>query len=86
MDGKYFGFVPMMIVTPDGMLRKETNEGTSFLDAAPAVLKTSGIPYDFRTDGLDLSGSAPATGNLPFKSRSYDRVLLFRNASATSLP
>jgi lipoteichoic acid synthase len=85
MNGKYFEFVPMMIVTPDGTARKEKNEVASFLDIAPTVLKTSGIPCDFRSDGLDLAGSAPGIGNLPFKGGSYDRSLLFTNASATGL-
>lgn len=83
MDGRYFEFVPMMIVTPDGKVRKETGEVASFLDVAPTVLKTSGIPYDYRTDGQNLAGEGLMSGDLPFKGGSYDRALLFKNASAT---
>lgn len=83
MDGKYFEFVPMMVVTPDGKARKETKEVASFLDVAPTVLKTSGIGYSYKSDGFDLTEPTLESGNLPFKSGSYDRGLLFQNASAT---
>jgi predicted AlkP superfamily phosphohydrolase/phosphomutase len=74
----------MMIITPDGKVRKEEKEAASFLDVAPTILKTSGVNYDFKSDGLDLAGPVLKAGKLPLKGGSYDRALLFEQASATA--
>jgi arylsulfatase A-like enzyme len=86
MDGRYFEFVPMMVLTPDGKVRKETKEVASFLDVAPTVLETSGISYDFMSDGQVLTGDSLESGDLPFRGGSYGRQLLFNYAAATAAP
>lgn len=82
MDGRYFEFVPMFIISPDGKVRRETKMAGSFLDVAPTVLETSGINFKLNSDGENLT-TPLADDSLPFKGGSYDRMLLFEKASAT---
>lgn len=86
IDGRYFEFVPMIVLTPDGKIRKETKEVASFLDVAPTILKTSGISYDFKSDGQVLTGDVLEPESLPYKGGSYDRAMLFNNAYMTGKP
>ena len=84
LEGRYFEFVPVMILTPDGRTHKETEKAASFLDIAPTVLKTSGISFHFKSDGADLTEKASLSGSLPFKGGRYDKSMLFKKASQTA--
>jgi phosphoglycerol transferase MdoB-like AlkP superfamily enzyme len=80
-EGKYYEFVPLMIVTPDNKTYKENNIAASFLDVAPTIANASGMPYSINSDGIDLlnrSGDAP---KIPFKGGIADRSYLFDKVS-----
>lgn len=84
MDGRYFEFVPMFVITPDGQTHKETSKAASFIDVSPTVLQTSGISFDLKSNGQNLTLPVINDDNLPFKGGSYSRSLLFKKASETS--
>jgi phosphoglycerol transferase MdoB-like AlkP superfamily enzyme len=80
-EGRYYEFVPLMIVTPDNKTYKENNIAASFLDVAPTIANASGMPYSINSDGIDLlnrSGDAP---KIPFKGGIADRSYLFDKVS-----
>lgn len=83
MDGKYFEFVPLLIITPDKKVYKEEKEAASFLDISPTVLRASGIAFNVLSDGQDLLEQGTAGGNIPYRGSSYDRKLLFAKAGRT---
>jgi phosphoglycerol transferase MdoB-like AlkP superfamily enzyme len=85
MDNRYFEFVPMFIITPDSQVRKESAEAASLIDVAPTILETSGINFDLKSNGQNLTDPALNNDNLPFKGGSYSRSLLFQKASASAV-
>ena len=46
--------VPLFIITPNSQKRREHGAVASYLDFAPTVLHAAGIPYNFRSLGVDL--------------------------------
>lgn len=78
---KYLEFVPLFIITPDQQKYMENSEVASFLDIAPTVLKTSGVPYSLNSNGADLLYQGAPKKKIPLKGTSYDRKTLFDKIS-----
>lgn len=76
-EEKYFEFVPLFILTPDGKKYKETSRVASFLDILPTVLYSSGINCSANTDGENLLIPFEGTNKIPLKEIKYDRRALF---------
>lgn len=79
-DNRFFEFVPLMILTPDGSAYRETSNAASFLDIAPTVLEASGLGYSLRTDGKNLLDRGETGGPVPYRGSAFDRALLFKKA------
>lgn len=76
--GKYFEFVPMFVISPDGMTKTGTGFSASFLDVAPTILESSGIAYDYRSSGINLLNSPDKLPEVPYKGSMYDRASLLQ--------
>ncbi len=76
-DSKYFEFVPLIIITPDKIRYTETKKAASFLDIAPTILEASGVPYEIKTDGINLLDFNEEGGKIPYRGRDYDRTYLY---------
>lgn len=77
MDNRYFEFVPLLVVTPDGMQYTEKSKVASFLDISPTVLKASGIQYEFKSDGQNLLAPGDIKNRIPYRDDLYNRKYLF---------
>jgi phosphoglycerol transferase MdoB-like AlkP superfamily enzyme len=75
-EGKYFEFVPLIIITPDNKKYKSIKEVASFLDISPTILKNSGISFNIRSDGKDLIDVNSDSKEIPFKGSKYGREYL----------
>ncbi|HEX3028413.1 MAG TPA: sulfatase-like hydrolase/transferase [Clostridia bacterium] len=82
-DKKYFEFVPMIIVTPDQKNYQENKKVASFLDVAPTLLNASGLPYSYRSDGMNLLDPNAQLDPIPYKGGTYDRELLYKKILET---
>lgn len=80
-DDKYFEYVPVIILTPDNKVYKETQSVASFLDIGPTILYASGVPFEIKTDGENLLDGINQGQPLIFKNARYDRKLLFKEIS-----
>lgn len=76
-ENKYFEFVPLIILTPDKKIYKETKKVASFLDISPTILNASGVPYEIKSEGIDLLQVPSDNNTIPFKGSNYDRELLY---------
>lgn len=76
---KYYEFVPVFIITPDNRNYIENKIAASFLDVAPTMLSAAGIPFRYKSDGIDLINPPRAVNKIPFKQNVYDRSELFNN-------
>jgi lipoteichoic acid synthase len=83
MDGRYFEFVPLLIITPEGKRHFENGKAASMLDLAPTVLQNSGVKFKIRSDGENLLRFGKLSNKIPFKDGSYDRGFLRRAAKST---
>jgi phosphoglycerol transferase MdoB-like AlkP superfamily enzyme len=80
-DTRYFEFVPLIIVTPDGKQYTENHIAASFLDIAPTIANASGVPYSMDSNGMDLLNRASAAVPVPYRGDSFDRSDLFARVS-----
>jgi lipoteichoic acid synthase len=83
--GKGVEMVPLFIITPDGRSHYERGAVASYLDFAPTILQATGVPYRYRSLGVDLL--APNSLRLPvsYRGDQYDRAGLF-NEMVRSYP
>lgn len=80
IDGdKYFEFVPLFILTPDGQKRIESSAVASFLDISPTVLAASGLKYSVYSNGSNLLKKNASYQSIPLKGTPFDRVWLYNN-------
>lgn len=79
MDDRNFEFVPLLILTPDHQVRKETQNAVSFLDLAPTILSSAGVPGRINTYGENLL-SPQLVNRIPLSGNYYDRKFLFESA------
>lgn len=80
LDNRFFEFVPLIVITPDGKPYVESSKAASFLDLAPTIIKSSGTGGSIRTSGSNLLEPVDKAGSIPYRGKSFDRVLLFRMA------
>jgi phosphoglycerol transferase MdoB-like AlkP superfamily enzyme len=76
-EGKYFEFVPLIIITPDNKNYREDKKVASFLDISPTILHNSGIPFEVKSNGQDLINQTDNSKKIPFKNGEYDRAFLY---------
>jgi phosphoglycerol transferase MdoB-like AlkP superfamily enzyme len=83
-DAEEKEMVPLFIITPSGQKRVEHDAVASYLDFAPTVLHAAGIPYRYRSLGVDLF-QADQTLRQPvlYRGRKLSRSELFREMSET---
>lgn len=82
IDDKLYEFVPLFIITPDGMKYREEKMAASFLDVGITILNASGIKYSIKSFGTDLL--KPGGGNeskIPYRGLQWDRRELFGKIS-----
>ena len=53
--GEYLMAVPLFIITPDGQRHRENNKIASMLDMELSILYASGISFDIKSKGIDLT-------------------------------
>jgi|WetSurMetagenome_2_1015567.scaffolds.fasta_scaffold04717_2 lipoteichoic acid synthase len=80
-DGFVFEFVPLLVVTPDSTVYRETSGAATFLDVAPTMLAAAGIPYTLRTAGTNLLNFPLANGAVFYRGNAYSRAELYRRVN-----
>lgn len=85
-DNKYFEFVPLFIITPDGRTYMEKEKAATFLDIAPTILNSAGVPFSIETYGENLLEPSAPEKDIPFRGDSYERKQLFKEISKQFLP
>lgn len=83
-ENKYFEFVPLFILTPDKKVYKETKKVASFLDVSPTIMGASGVPYEIKSNGLDLLKNSSSKSDIPYKGSNYNREFLYSKIKAIS--
>lgn len=78
VDDYRYEFVPLLIITPDGIKYKEEKQVASLIDLGPTVLNISGVEYSIRTDGKDLLDFGEKAGKIPFRGLEWDREELLQ--------
>lgn len=82
MDDKLFEFVPLIIITPDGVNHYESNRAVSFLDLAPTILSASGQSSRIKAFGENLipePGQYPILEkDIPFFGTFYSREEIYK--------
>jgi lipoteichoic acid synthase len=84
MDGKYFEFVPLFILTPDNKKYKENKAVASFLDISPTILNASAIKFVLKSDGMNLLDRNSTLNTIPYNGSNYDRIVLFNKMAETN--
>lgn len=79
--GDYFEFVPMYVLTPDGLKHSEQKNCASFVDIAPTILELTGSQDGFRSLGINLVNPSADMPKIPFKEGLYERTHLFKRVS-----
>ncbi len=74
----YFEFVPLIIITPDKRVYRESSRAASFLDIGPTILSASGIEFSIRSKGISLLHPVENGPAIPFKDNEYDRNDLYK--------
>jgi phosphoglycerol transferase MdoB-like AlkP superfamily enzyme len=77
VDNLKFEFVPLIIVTPDKKIYKEENLVGSFLDLAPTALFSSGIEFNYRSDGQNLTSFPIKNNQISIFEKNYKRSYLY---------
>lgn len=81
--GRYFEFVPLVIVTPDQKVIKEETQAASFIDIAPTIAKASGIPCNIKSNGADLINRYNMDSKIYYRGGEFDRSHLYDMVSKT---
>lgn len=81
-DDRYFEFVPLFIITPEGKKYAETEKAASFLDIAPTILYASGVPFEMMTNGRNLLAVPVPDVLLPFEGKNYSSKYLHEMISS----
>jgi phosphoglycerol transferase MdoB-like AlkP superfamily enzyme len=82
INDNYFGFVPLVVITPDHKKYYERKKIVSFLDFAPSLLNISGVGYTIRSPGSDIFKNEEGWRPVLSKTIYYDRAYLFRMCTA----
>ena len=77
LDGKFFEFVPLFIITPENQIYSEQKIAATFLDIAPTVLNASGIQFSIKSDGANLLNPGGRAEKIPYRGAEYDRAALY---------
>lgn len=80
-DNKYFEFVPLFIITPDGRKYTESNRAVSMLDFSPTILRAAGVAFEIRSDGADILNFNGDWKGIKFKDVVYKREDLYEKVS-----
>ncbi len=80
-DGKYFEFVPLFIITPDGMKYTEKSRVASMLDFSPTLLRLSGVEFKIKSDGVNLLNFKSEWKGIEYKNDVYKSDFLYQKAN-----
>ena len=81
-EGQRMEMVPLFIITPDGQSRREHNSVASYLDIAPTILHLAGVPYSFKSLGINLFDGIPLQQPVVFRGIHYNRTKLFEELAS----
>ena len=73
--------VPLFIITPEKQCRYEHEAVASYLDIAPTILHAAGVPYSYRSLGVDLLTNKPLQQPVIYRGQLYNRSELFKEMS-----
>lgn len=75
--------VPLFVITPNGQCRYEHDAVASYLDIAPTILHAAGVPYSYKSLGVDLLTNQPLQQPVKYRGQPYNRSELFKKTSET---
>ena len=75
--------VPLFIITPKGEIHYEHDAVASYLDIAPTILHIAGVPYNYRSLGVDLLANKALQQPVIYRGKPYNRSELFQEMSET---
>jgi phosphoglycerol transferase MdoB-like AlkP superfamily enzyme len=81
--GAEMEMVPLFIIAPNGRSRYEHDAVASYLDVAPSILHAAGVPYSYRSLGVDLLTNKPLRQPVIYRGQPYNRVELFKEMLET---
>jgi phosphoglycerol transferase MdoB-like AlkP superfamily enzyme len=76
-DARLFEFVPCYVITPEGIVARETVQAASFLDIAPTVLHAAKVGCTYKSNGIDLLARIKDPFNIEYIGKTYPRSRLF---------
>jgi phosphoglycerol transferase MdoB-like AlkP superfamily enzyme len=79
-DERGFELVPLIILTPDNRIYRETRKIAGYLDFAPTIFEAVGGTFDIRSNGINLMKTPISDDSIDFKGGTYSRELLFKKA------
>jgi phosphoglycerol transferase MdoB-like AlkP superfamily enzyme len=82
IDTHTMQFVPMLIITPDHKVMRESRYAATFLDIAPTILQNNNLTYTYQMQGDNLLDRLK-NGTIPYKGKQYDREYLYQKAAKT---
>ena len=75
--------VPLFIITPNGQYRYEHEAVASYLDIAPTILHASGVPFSYKSLGVNLLTNNPLQQPITYREQLYNRSELFKEMLET---
>jgi lipoteichoic acid synthase len=81
--GEEMEMVPLFIITPNGRSRYEHDAVASYLDIAPTIFHAAGVPYSYRSFGVNLLTNMPLRQPVIYRGQPYNRAELFKEMSET---
>lgn len=78
LENRHLEFVPLIIITPDGISYKENEKVASFLDIAPTVLELANIHSEYHTYGQSLIERNDIGKKIPYRGYFFDRKQLYK--------
>ena len=78
---KEMEMVPLFIITPQGRTRYEHDAVASYLDVAPTILHAAGVPFSYRSLGVDLLADNSLRQPVVYRGQPYDRAELYTEIS-----
>ena len=78
LDFKKYEFVPLLIITPEGVSYREENLCASFKDIAYTALSGSGVSFEYYTDGENLLDFPISDSNFSSYGKIYKRSEIYK--------
>jgi lipoteichoic acid synthase len=75
--------VPLFIIAPNGQCRYEHEAVASYLDIAPTILHASGVPFGYKSLGVNLLTNNQLQQPITYREQLYNRSELFKEMLET---